>query len=311
MRLPIPLPGPESGDADFVALGECSLDYIGVVQSWPAPDEKHALSGLAIAAGGQAATAALACRRLGWRTRFVGSVGDDGAGAAALDPARAAGVDVRVVVRRGTETRQAIVLVESASGARTVLEQRAAALSLRSGEVPAVWVSTGRLLLVDTSSVEVSIEAAQVARRRGIPVMVDIEGRTEQADALLSLVDLLIVAEAAVPSLVGTSETGVGLRRLAASCPAPLVVVTLGRHGSLALCGGKEFRTKPPVVEVVDTTGAGDAFRGGLAAGWLRLGTGADLGAVLTYANAVAALSCRGVGAQGGLPTGLEVEGIL
>jgi sulfofructose kinase len=63
-------------------------------------------------------------------------------------------------------------------------------------------------------------------------------------------------------------------------------------------------------VDCVDSTGAGDAFRGGFAAGCLRAPDG-DLEDVLKYANAVAALNCRALGARGGLPTPEEVDGLL
>ena len=54
---------------------------------------------------------------------------------------------------------------------------------------------------------------------------------------------------------------------------------------------------------VVNTTGAGDAFRGGFIAGWLAAGSAPHVEEALTYANAVAALACRRLGARGGLPT--------
>ena len=60
----------------------------------------------------------------------------------------------------------------------------------------------------------------------------------------------------------------------------------------------------------MDTTGAGDAFRGGLAAGCLRASDG-ELEDVLDYANAVAALNCLGLGARGGLPTVAQVDELL
>ena len=74
---------------------------------------------------------------------------------------------------------------------------------------------------------------------------------------------------------------------------------------------GCEIRTRAYRVDVVDTTGAGDAFRGGLAAAWVRLDAAAPLEDILRYANATAALNCRAVGAQTALPTWAEVEGLV
>jgi sugar/nucleoside kinase (ribokinase family) len=91
---------------------------------------------------------------------------------------------------------------------------------------------------------------------------------------------------------------------------APVVCVTLGSEGSLTRCGGREFRTPAFPVDCVDSTGAGDAFRGGFAAGCLRAPDG-DIEDVMRYANAVAALNCRALGARRGLPTRDEVEQFL
>ena len=83
--------------------------------------------------------------------------------------------------------------------------------------------------------------------------------------------------------------------------------VTLGREGSLAWANGREIRTPAFSVDCVDSTGAGDAFRGAFAAACLRAPDG-SLEEALSYANAVAALNCRALGARGGLPTAAEVE---
>ena len=91
---------------------------------------------------------------------------------------------------------------------------------------------------------------------------------------------------------------------------AALVCVTLGAEGSLAWCGGREVRTPPFPVDCVDSTGAGDAFRGAFAAACLASPEGA-IEDVLSYANAVAALNCRALGARGGLPTRDEVQQLM
>ena len=72
----------------------------------------------------------------------------------------------------------------------------------------------------------------------------------------------------------------------------------------------REFRTPAFPVECIDTTGAGDAFRGGFAAACLRTPDG-DIEDALAYANAVAALNCRALGARSGLPTADQVHELL
>ena len=84
---------------------------------------------------------------------------------------------------------------------------------------------------------------------------------------------------------------------------ASLVCVTLGAQGSLAWCNGREIRTPAFPVDCVDSTGAGDCFRGAFAAACLAMPHG-DIEDVLSYANAVAALNCRALGSRGGAADG-------
>jgi sulfofructose kinase len=92
---------------------------------------------------------------------------------------------------------------------------------------------------------------------------------------------------------------------------ATLVCATLGEAGSLAVTDDGDIRTPGFAVSVVDTTGAGDVFRGGFISGWLRGGAEAQTEDVLRYANAAAALKCRALGARAGIPTHAEVARLL
>jgi sugar/nucleoside kinase (ribokinase family) len=141
--------------------------------------------------------------------------------------------------------------------------------------------------------------------------MVDLDAAAPGFEGLLGLVDILILPRPALAAIAGTPDAGAGLARVSNGYRPAVAVVTLGAEGSLALCAGRETRTRAPGVEVVDTTGAGDAFRGGFAAAWLRHGDGAGLDEVLAAANATAALACRAPGAFGGLPSRAEVDALF
>jgi len=127
---------------------------------------------------------------------------------------------------------------------------------------------------------------------------------------LLQHIDAIIASEGFPTELTGYDEPGRALEAIAREFQTPLVCITLGDQGSLARCAGREYRTPAFSVDCVDSTGAGDAFRGGFTAGCLRAPTG-NVADVLTYANAVAALNCRALGARGGAPTPDEVEQLL
>jgi sugar/nucleoside kinase (ribokinase family) len=173
-------------------------------------------------------------------------------------------------------------------------------------------VSAGRLLLIDAIDPEASTAAARAARHAGVPTLLDIDRERPGVDRLLREVDILI-ANATFPLVhTGATSRGQALRRLQKTYGSAVVISTLGEDGSLALHDGREIHTSAYDVSVIDTTGAGDAFRGGFAASWLRLGADSvGLNTVLQYASAAAGLNCQAIGAQTGLPTWDEVVALV
>ena len=279
-------------ELDVVGYGENSLDFLAVTGAFPSPDTKVDLQTLEIRPGGQTATAVLAAARLGCRARYVGAFGDDAWAAEIRAALSAGGVDVVAIERPGVSTRAAVVIVDAA-GRRTVLERRDPRLAVNQGEIdPAVFQSS-RILMLDATDVPESIRAATAARAVGTRVMVDAEKPVEGLEQLLELADVVI------------ASAGYG-RIAAAYKPGQVWITTLGAGGSVARYGDREIRTPARAVEVRDTTGAGDVFRGAFAARWAARGD-VDLEELLDYANAAGALACRALGAQGSLPTTAEV----
>lgn len=301
-----------SATVDVAGLGECSVDTTVQVASFPRPDTKTPASSIVERPGGQVATAARALARLGWSARYAGSVGDDGGGTLVLDALRSDGVQCgacRVVP--GVPTRRAVILVDASSGTRTVLEFRDPRLNRPADLIPAV-VAGARVLLVDGTDMDAAVRAAGMARAAGIRVVVDVDEGVAEPGPLLTEADVVIASQRFAEAAGGGSDVARGARVLAARHPlASVVCVTLGEAGCLARCGDEELHCPGFRVPSVDTTGAGDVFRAGFIAAWLRSPEGGDLRGLLRYANAAAALSCRAVGAQGGLPTDAEVLGLL
>jgi len=298
---------------DVVGYGESSLDFLAVVPTWPAPDTKVPLRRFIILPGGQTATAVVASARLGCRARYVGVFGDDRWGADIRAAIACSGVDLVAVERRGVSSRTAVVLVDDA-GRRTILERRDPRLSLEAGDVDARVFQSGRILLTDATDVRGALRAARAARQTGTRVMLDVDRPMEDVEgveALLAEADVVIAGGEFAPAYTGRSPMGAALAALEAAHPGKLVISTLGADGSLARFRGREIRTPARPVQVVDTTGAGDAFRGGFAARWIAAGGPVPVDALLEYANAVAGLSCRALGAQAALPTSEDVSRLV
>ncbi|MCC5949395.1 MAG: carbohydrate kinase family protein [Nitriliruptoraceae bacterium] len=233
--------------------------------------------------GGAAANQACWAAHSGARVRFVGRVGagDLARHAAAF---RAAGVEPRLVPDARTDTGRIVLLIDEV-GERTMLSDRGANLALDAGDladealfegVAGVHL-TGYSLLGEPTSAGVLALAAR-ARARGLAVSLDpgsvgflaaVEPATRER--WLDAVDVLLPNADEARLLGGSDDVEVALRTLATR--HAVVAVTLGADGALATDrAGRRVEVVAPVVEVVDTVGAGDAFSGAFLARWLATG---------------------------------------
>jgi sugar/nucleoside kinase (ribokinase family) len=292
---------------DLLGVGQVSLDRVGTVSHWPVRSgAKLALEDEALLPGGQIATALLAATRLGLRCAFVGAVGDDAAAAQALAPLAAAGIRCDAVRRiAGAATRQAWVLCERATGERTVLERRDPALRLSPDDVPVDAIEQASALLVDAEHAEASLRALRTARRAGTLALCDVERADAASRAIVAEVDFPIVSSGFADE-ISSGDCVAALRGFGSA--ARMAVVTRGEQGALALHLGEVHEVPALRIQALDTTGAGDVFRGAFAFGVLDGRSARD---VVALACAAAGLACLGRGAQGALPELAEVEARL
>jgi sugar/nucleoside kinase (ribokinase family) len=289
---------------DFVGLGQSAIDHVCQVDGLPRFAGKARVIDYSRLPGGQVATAVLCCARLGLRCALIGSTGDDEAGDAVLAPLREAGVDLGAVRRvAGAPTQLGVILVDRRSGERTVLWYRDPRLSLDVSALDRAAVTGGRVLHLDGGDPDVSTWAAQTARESGIPVVLDLDTPAPGVDRLLAAVDFPIVSRDFAENYFGTHKVREALRGLA-GLGGRLAVVTLGEIGAIAQLGERVIESPAFRVGVRDTTGAGDVFHAAFAWGLLE-GLGPE--GVLRAANAAAAMNCRALGAQGGLPSRSEL----
>jgi len=311
VRLPFRIPAATAKSFDVVGFGLNSVDLLAVVAEYPASNTKQRLQRFARLPGGQIATAVAACARLGWRARYIGSFGGDDLGALSRESLEREGVDVAAArTVAGASNEFAVILVDGRSGDRTVLWDRHPDLTMTAADVSEASVTSGRLLIVDSHETGAAAQAARYARSAGIPTIIDVEKVRPGIGDLLQHIDVIVAAQTFPTELTGYDAPGRALEAIAYEFTTPIVCVTLGAEGSLARCNGREVRTPAFSVDCVDSTGAGDVFRGAFAAGCLKMPHG-DVEDVLDYANASAALNCRALGARGAMPRPEEVDRLL
>lgn len=299
-----------SGKAvDVTGLGLNATDTVVTVRAFPPLGGKERVISLSRQAGGQIATALVACQRLGLRTRYIGKVGDDEDGRFQLQSLRAESVDVRYTrVVRSAVSQFGLIVVDQATGERTVFWDRDARLAVSSSELRQEAICSARILHLDGCDVEACIRAARWARRAGIPVVADFDTAYKNVEKLFSLVDYLIASANFLPAVTGHNDPFRVLEYIAREYKTQVPGMTLGRDGALLYSAGKFYYSPGFVVETVDTTGAGDVFHGAFIFALLQ---GWPIERILDFSNAMAGLNCTRPGARGGIASQMEAEHLI
>ena len=295
---------------DVIGIGANSVDYVYVLPEFPHPDTSSAklrIQNASVSYGGQTATTLCTCAAMGLRTRYVGTMGSDEHGERMRQELRRRGIDVEHAYIRHVGNPFAVILVDERRGERVVLWDRDPALQLAVNEIEtALRAGTPRLIHVDDTDEDAAIRAASIGRMAGIPVTSDIERMTERTDELVAAVTIPIFAEHVLEPLTGERDFERALRKVGSQFGD--VCVTLGARGAMLLEGDRLHHVEAEPIEVVDTTGAGDVFRGAFITALLRGDAAPD---ILRFANAAAALSCTRRGALGGVPTREETVALV
>ncbi|MGH9534722.1 MAG: carbohydrate kinase family protein [Terriglobales bacterium] len=297
---------------EVLGLGNSCVDHLLTVARFPGRGGKLPVRRSALRPGGQVATAMVACARLGLRTGMCLRTGADAYGEIQRQALAAAGVvlDYSRIVP-DAPSAVAYILVEEASGDRSVIWSTDPRLAVRPDELPAVGqgaLRDLRAVYVDGKDPAAARALAADARAHRLPVISDIDAAEPGCGDIIAEVTDFIGNEEFVAAYTGCGPAlEAGLRTLAAQGPA-MACATLGPRGALAFDGQSFYPVAAFPIRAVDTTGAGDAFRAGylyaLLAGW-------PLPARLDFASATAALTCTGPGAQSALPTRDQVLALL
>jgi sulfofructose kinase len=315
---------------DVIGLGFCVYDILAIAPGMPQFDDLEAghAADLVWDGGGPVGTALAALGRLGARTGYVGLLGDDPQGRWLRELFKQEGVDVaRLRLESGVGTNVCLIVVEEGTGRRAFLcHQRVGAQDLVLDEADRATIQAARVLHLDGQFMPAAIQAARWMREAGGRVCYDGNHPRPGLEELLPLVNWLVVAESFPVRYSGLDNPEAAVASLMELGPE-VVVVTLGEQGCRVWWHGQRSAAAGAVpdpegfskasgsmtipafpVEVVDTTGAGDAFHGGFIYGMLQ---GWDLHRVAEFANAVASLNCQTLGGRRGLPSLAQVEEFL
>jgi sulfofructose kinase len=290
---------------DVLGIGLNATDTLLLVDEFPPYAGKVPFQKEMLSPGGQVATAMVACARLGLRARYIGTIGDNRRGRIQRESLDGTGVDTSgLIVRSGCPNQTAYIVIDTRTGERTVLWQRAECLRLSASEIRSDDIALARMLHIDGCDVEAAAYAASIARAHGIPVSLDVDTVYPNFDSVLKNVDYLVSGSDWLHRWTGETDPFLALEQVQTVYGMRVAATTLGEGGALAREGGRWAYSPGFHVSAVDTTGAGDVFHGAFCYAILE---GMPLERALEFSNAAAAINCTAIGARGHIPSREEV----
>ncbi len=300
-----------SPQVEVVGIGSCTVDYFALISRLIHADEKINVERVEVHAGGVTANNLTQVARLGARAGWFGLLGDDENGRIIREAFERDGMDVSAVVEvKGARSSFTWIPVDR-QGERLIYMFPNVTATVTSQQVRehfGGYIRQARHLHSEASQLPLApvLEAMTIARSAGVKNLFDLDvdptyfvrdarlGTEAELVQALKLADVLKPCKAAARELTGMNETEQMARKLLTFGPKR-VAITLGGDGCLVAEGDRVAHAPSYRVSVVDTTGAGDAFMGGLSFATLQ---DWDLEQCGRFANACAALCCTRVGAR-------------
>ena len=285
-------------------MGVITVDTIALVDQYPQEDERVVAQQISRAGGGPAAVAAVALSRLGIRSAIVGTIGDDADGKEVLRIFEKEGVDTSGVSIGSTATAGSVIVASKKNNARAI-STRQPVTQAPLNESAKKMISAAEWLHVDHVGVT-RLNEAGITRGKGPQISFDAGYGVEDFDP--SLVDLFVPTDRQMSLRYPGVSLSVALENDSTKS-GNTVVATQGSAGSsgyspeTGLVSASGFK-----VDITSTLGAGDVFHGALIAQIIQ---GFELSVALRRANAVAALSCRGLDGQSMIPITSELNAFL
>ena len=298
----------------IVVVGSSNTDMVVKSDRLPAPGETVTGGQFVIAPGGKGANQAVAAARLGAQVAFVAKVGQDVFGDQALEGYQREGIATQWILRDPENATGVALILVDAAGENLISVASGAnhALTPEDVQKAAEVIRTAGVLMLQLETPIATVkEAARLAAEAGVAVILDPAPAPDGplAADLLANVTYLTPNETEAQRLTGIPVTDEATARTAAEkllgAGARCVIVTLGAKGALVARGDGAEMIPGHAVEARDSTAAGDAFNGGLAA---ALAGGLSLQDAVRRANLAGALSVTRLGAQPSLPTAEELR---
>ncbi len=297
----------------ILVIGSLNADLVVRAPRFPSPGETIQGENLITIPGGKGANQAVASARLGAQVAMIGRVGTDAFGSTLINNLEQNKVETDRIITDGSSATGTAVIVVDPQGQNSIILSPGANAKVTPSDISPGSFSDYRLLLLQLEiPIETVIHSANLAREKGLLILLNPAPAYNLPDDLLRTADYILPNETELGLLTGkpvndlASVGTAGLSLLARG--AKNIIITLGAQGALIVNKDGVNLIPSYKVNVVDTTAAGDAFIGGLAVGLLN---GKSLEDAVQYACACGALAVTKFGAQPSLPTAEDVNEII
>jgi sulfofructose kinase len=280
------------------------MDTIASVDKYPGEDERVLAKEITRAGGGPAAVAAVTMSRLGIKSAIVGTIGDDADGKEVLSIFAREGVDTSGISIGTSATAGSVIVASKEHSARAISTRQPVTQAAMNDSTKQI-IASAQWVHVDHVGVK-RLDEAGISRGKGVQISFDAGYGVETFDPIV--VDLFVPTDRQMALRYPGVDLAVALENDSMKA-GNTVVATQGSAGSAGFSPETGLVSAPGFkVDVTSTLGAGDVFHGALVA---QLIQGHPLQEAMRRANAVAALSCRGLDGQSKIPSITELDAYL
>lgn len=305
---------------DVICIGAALIDMVARVERHPKEDDEVFVSDLKILSGGAAANTAYACAKLGLRSAFLGKIGDnDIFGRKIIQDFKEVNVNTSLLkFTKKYGTGSAYVALNQAADRRIYAHSGAANYLTKEDINDEELSSTKAIFLSSLKNLEPFIKAANIGKKNDIPVVLNpgmliIDQGLDIIIHLLEKVDILILSQNEFQSLFNLKSIILKKELIQQEIKSlfalkiKVIIITLGKRGALIYTENEsELISQIAIEQVVDTTGAGDAFSAGFIYGFVQTLSFKfnELKEHVKLGNYVAGKCIQKLGARNGIPSG-------
>lgn len=296
---------------NIIGFGVNTLDHIILTKGFPNEDEKSlGFEKTIVQAGGPIPNALVGLSRLGHKTSYLGKTSFDSEGEQIIKSLEQEGIDISGIQRTAKKANLSYIISNEEKGTRTIIWRKIPKEDFyESRNMPHEKIKEADIVLVDGLEKESSENIVKYAKKENKKIIYGTES-TRNINVLLPYIDILVAPESTIYKFYNKNLSKEEIAETMQESNIEQIFVTKGEEGSYGIhCQTGKIQEFPAFkINVIDSTGAGDAYLAGIVHAYAK---GKNLSETLSIASATAAINCLSLGGREGLPRENELRKFL